>query len=397
METKRNKFNEQPQKKGGKDMTNVVLTAAGATIVGAGGALGATELLNDGRNEDDDLDVLDEELDEELEEQTAQTEDNTAEQTAQATAQQTTQPQQPPVQPDEMQPVDNGTTVTDNTTTVADNGNTPPAGNNGQQTGSETPVDPTLDDVNPDLIAQEITTEEVDPNDVDVADMIAVDQVGTVYTADGYELNAAAVHTADGGQYLMIDEDNDMTFDLITDLEGNPVVAVDGNLTMSDIEQEITTEEVDPNDVDVADMIAVDQVGTVYTADGYELNAAAVHTADGGQYLMIDEDNDMTFDLITDLEGNPVVAVDGNLTMSDIEDMMDETGDELAYNPEQDEMELAHGENPEDGIVDTEGDLAMADRSDEEDDSEGFFENIQDDDADDDLAMGDAVIEDDII
>lgn len=314
METKRNKFNEQPQKKGGKDMTNVVLTAAGATIVGAGGALGATELLNDGRNEDDDLDVLDEELDEELEEQTAQTEDNTAEQTAQATAQQTTQPQQPPVQPDEMQPVDNGTTVTDNTTTVADNGNTPPVGNNGQQTGSETPVDPTLDDVNPDLIAQEITTEEVDPNDVDVADMIAVDQVGTVYTADGYELNAAAVHTADGGQYLMIDEDNDMTFDLITDLEGNPVV-----------------------------------------------------------------------------------AVDGNLTMSDIEDMMDETGDELAYNPEQDEMELAHGENPEDGIVDTEGDLAMADRSDEEDDSEGFFENIQDDDMDDDLAMDDAVIEDDII
>ena len=310
METKRNKFNEQPQKKGGKDMTNVVLTAAGASIVGAGGALGAAELLNDGKTDEEELDIqmVDEEL--EQEELTAQVEDNAEEQAQQTAAQHTAQNQnqQPVHEPEEMQPVDNGAVV-------ADNGNTAPSGNNGQQTGNETPADPALDDVDPNLIAQEITTVEVDPNDVDVADMISVDSVGTAYTEDGHEMGAAAVHTSDGGQYLMIDVDNDMTFDVITDLEGNPVV-----------------------------------------------------------------------------------AVDGNLTMSDIEDMMDDTGGELAFDPGRDEMELAGGENPENGIVDTEDDyLAMGDRIQEGYDEEDEQDVAFDDEMDDSLAMDDAVMDDDII
>ena len=227
METKRNIFNEKPQKKGGKDVTNVVLTAAGATVVGAGGALGATELLNDGRTDEDDLEI--EEVDDE---QTAQTEDKPEEQ-----PEQQAQPQQPvnpqPAQdPNEIQPVDNNTVAGNQQPTDS------PAQNNevGQQTGGNTP-DPALNDVDPNAIAQEITATEVDPNDVDVADMVSVDNVDTMYFDDGSEMPVAAVHTSDGGQYLMIDVDNDMTFDVITDLEGNPLVAVDGNLTMSDIEE----------------------------------------------------------------------------------------------------------------------------------------------------------------
>ena len=306
METKRNIFNEQPQKKGGKDVTNVVLTAAGATVVGAGGALGATELLNDGRTDEDDLEI--EEVDDE---QTAQTEDKPEEQ-----PEQQAQPQQPvnpqPAQdPNEIQPVDNNTVAGNQQPTDS------PAQNNevGQQTGGNTP-DPALNDVDPNAIAQEITATEVDPNDVDVADMVSVDNVDTMY------------------------------FD-----------------------------------------------------DGSEMPVAAVHTSDGGQYLMIDVDNDMTFDVITDLEGNPLVAVDGNLTMSDIEDMMDESGGALAYNPESDEMELANGENPEDGIVDTEGgDLAMDDRTgDIEDEEEDLMDELTDM-QDDELALDDdSLMEDDII
>ena len=306
METKRNIFNEQPQKKGGKDVTNVVLTAAGATVVGAGGALGATELLNDGRTDEDDLEI--EEVDDE---QTAQTEDKPEEQ-----PEQQAQPQQPvnpqPAQdPNEIQPVDNNTVAGNQQPTDS------PAQNNevGQQTGGNTP-DPALNDVDPNAIAQEITATEVDPNDVDVADMVSVDNVDTMY------------------------------FD-----------------------------------------------------DGSEMPVAAVHTSDGGQYLMIDVDNDMTFDVITDLEGNPLVAVDGNLTMSDIEDMMDESGGALAYNPEHDEMELANGENPEDGIVDTEGgDLAMDDRTgDIEDEEEDLMDELTDM-QDDELALDDdSLMEDDII
>lgn len=315
METKYNKFNEKPQKKGGKDMTNVVLTAAGATVVGAGGALGATELLNDGRTDEDELEI--EEVDDE---QTAQVEDKPEEQ-----PQPQPQPQQPvnpqPAQdPNEIQPVDNNTVANNDTPTQQPTQE--PAQNNevGQQTGGNTP-DPALNDVDPNAIAQEITATEVDPNDVDVADMVSVDAVDTMYFEDGSEM---------------------------------PV--------------------------------------------------AAVHTSDGGQYLMIDVDNDMTFDVITDLEGNPLVAVDGNLTMSDIEDMMDESGGALAYNPERDEMELANGENPEDGIVDTEGgDLAMNDRLGdvEEEDDDLMDDDLMDDDLgdmqDDDLAMDDSIMEDDII
>lgn len=307
METKRNIFNEKPQKKGGKDVTNVVLTAAGATVVGAGGALGATELLNDGRTDEDDLEI--EEVDDE---QTAQVEDKPEEQ-----PQQPAQPQQPvnpqPAQdPNEIQPVDNNNVAGNQQPTDS------PAQNNevGQQTGGNTP-DPSLNDVDPNAIAQEITATEVDPNDVDVADMVSVDNVDTMYFEDGSEM---------------------------------PV--------------------------------------------------AAVHTSDGGQYLMIDVDNDMTFDVITDLEGNPLVAVDGNLTMSDIEDMMDESGGALAYNPDRDEMELANGENPEDGIVDTEGgDLAMADRTgDVEEEEEDLMDELTDDMQDDDLALDDdSLMEDDII
>ncbi len=155
------------------------------------------------------------------------------------------------------------------------------------------------------------------------------------------------------------------------------------------IAQEITATEIDPNDVDLADIVTVDDVDTLYFEDGSEMPVAAFHTPDGGEYLMVDVDNDMVFDVVTDLEGNPVTAVEGNMTMSDIEDMMDETGEELALNPEQDDKELAWGEDPEDGIVDTDADgnyLAYNDRatSDEDDwDDEEQEEIPEEEDADD--------------
>ena len=66
---------------------------------------------------------------------------------------------------------------------------------------------------------------------------------------------------------------------------------------------------------------------------------------------MVDVDNDLTFDVITDLEGNPINAVESNLTMSDIEDMYDTSGDYLAFNESQNEKELSLGGNPEDDIL----------------------------------------------
>ena len=139
------------------------------------------------------------------------------------------------------------------------------------------------------------------------------------------------------------------------------------------------------------------------------MQVASIHTQDGGQFLMVDVDNDMTFDVITDLEGNPIVQVDSNLTFSDVEDMMDETGGELAYNAEQDEQELAYGGDPEDGILDTltsvfedddyedpENLLAENEMS-EDEDEEGIDDDSEEDDND--IALNDEqddTIEDDI-
>ena len=295
METERNKFNKPSQAKGGKDSTKIVLTAAGATAVGAAAAVAANEWNNDVPDKPEPAEPA--------------TNENAQEANAEGTAQQQAQQgsngnsggQQS--QPDhEIHPVDNGQTV--GQASVQPSGDAPVQPDNPvvqhDTTPDDVPYDP-IDDVDPDLIAQEITAVEIDPNDVDVADMVVIDNIDTIYLEDGSEV---------------------------------PV--------------------------------------------------ATVHTEDNGQYLMVDIDDDMTFDMILDMEGNPVAQVDGNLTMSDVLDMYDETGGELAYNAEQIEQELAGSDNPEIDIIDTSDLAAVTPVSDEE-----FAEDGSDDDDGNDLADAD--------
>ena len=284
-------FSNEPQKKGGKDSTRVILTAAGATTVGAAAGYAASQM---------DETQSEEQLPTEGEE-TEVIAENTEQQEQSTQPQQSNQQTQPQTN-DEIQPIGSQTDE--------------PSGevqqNTQQGSQNETGI---IDDVDPDLIAQEITAVEIDPNDVDMADIIQVDDIDTLYTPDGSEMQVASIHTQDGGQFLMVDVDNDMTFDVITDLEGNPIV-----------------------------------------------------------------------------------QVDSNLTFSDVEDMMDETGGELAYNAEQDAQELAYGGDPEDGILDTltgvfedeyedpENLLAENEVS-EDEDEEGFDDDSEEDDSD--IALND--------
>lgn len=274
METERNKFKRDSQAKGGKDSTKIVLTATGAAVVGASVATAANDWNND---EPDKTEVV------------SQAPVENAPHSTEGQAGQSEQPihsnlEQPQ---NEILPIDSGQAIDqesnhDTSETIAqDNQNT----DQQEPEKEDQPYDPSIDDVDPNMIAQEITAIEVDPNDVDLADVLIIDYMDTMYFEDGTEMPAALVHT----------EDNE-------------------------------------------------------------------------QYLMVDIDDDMTFDVILDLEGNPIAPVDGNLTMSDVLDMFDETGNELAYNPETDELELAGGETPEQDIVDTEvyNELAMLDRQDEE-------------------------------
>ena len=310
METKKNIFSNGPEKKGGKDSTRIVLTAAGATVVGAGAAMGINEAL---KQDDQEKENPEQTNGQEAQHQETQQEAQQANQ--QASQQQTSQQSS-----NEPQPVDSSENQATNPEPVDNND----MADNSNAGGNENGGDVNLDDVDVDQIAQEITAVEVDPNDVDMADIIQVDDVDTLYFEDGSEMQVASIHTPDGGEYMMVDVDNDMTFDVITDLEGNPIA-----------------------------------------------------------------------------------QVDSNLTYSDVEDMMDETGGELAYVPDRDDQELANGEDPEEGIVDTlvgmfddEEDVAE-NREDYEDGEEEANEEeddddldiAEDDDAEDDL---DSVMEDDL-
>lgn len=296
MDTERIKLGKPAQAKGGKDSTKIVLTAAGAVAAGTGAAVAANVWNNDAPEEQ----VTDQSI----------TEENSQETTTGQTNQQGEQQgaggnngQQNQQTETEVQPVDNNQTVGQTSDITSQNGN---ESGLTHPTQEEEPYNP-LDDVDPNLVAEEIIGEEIDPNDVDLADVVTIDDVDTVYMEDGTEMPVALVH----------DEDNE-------------------------------------------------------------------------QYLMVDIDDDMTFDMIFDMEGNPIAAVDGNLTMSDVLDMFDETGDELAYNAEQIEQELADAESPEQDIIDT-NDLAMLDRGDSEGmatttaiPEEEFEEGGDDTDSDDD-------------
>lgn len=300
MDTERLKLGKPAQAKGGKDSTKIVLTAAGATAVGTGAAVAANIWDNDAPEEQ----VADQNI----------TEENTQETTTEQTSQQ-----------------------------VEQQGG---GGNNGQQT--ETEVQP------------------VDNNQT-------VGQTSDITTQNGNE----------SGQTHPNQEDEPY----------NPLDDVDPNL----VAEEIIGEEIDPNDVDLADVVTIDNIDVVYMEDGTEMPVALVHDENNEQYLMVDIDDNMTFDMIFDMAGNPIAAVDGNLTMSDVLDMFDETGDELAYNAEQIEQELAGAENPEQDIIDT-NDLAMLDRGESEVmatttaiSEEEFEEDGDDSDSDDgsDLAEAD--------
>lgn len=285
MDTERSKFKKDSQAKGGKDSTKIKLTAAGVVAAGVGAGAGtaaATAWNNEGPHHEEPVQQPQEEI----------SENNTNGQDAQEVQQNSSSQQ--------------GTTST--------------------TTGSQQ----TITEVHP--VDSNQTTDVSQPEEpANVSDTITND-IDTVVEEPL--------------------KDDETPYDADID-DVDPDLIVQG----------ILTEEVDPNDVDVADVVTIDFIDTMYFEDGSEMPVAIVHTEDNEQYVMVDLDDDMTFDMIFDLEGNPIAPVDGNLTMSDVLDMFDETGDALAYDPQLTEQELIGSENPEQDIVDTtNGDLAMADR-----------------------------------
>lgn len=82
---------------------------------------------------------------------------------------------------------------------------------------------------------------------------------------------------------------------------------------------DVIVEEIDPQDIDMEDVLLVDEIGTVYTVDGGELNAALIHDAQGNQAVMVDIDGDQVYDVIATPEGDVIAQVPGDIDVSDVE------------------------------------------------------------------------------
>ena len=103
----------------------------------------------------------------------------------------------------------------------------------------------------------DVIVEEIDPQDIDMEDVLLVDEIGTVYTVDGGELNAALIHDNQGNQAVMVDVDGDNVYDVIATPEGEVIAQVPGDIDVSDVEllyaqQHGHTGYMEQNDFDIA-------------------------------------------------------------------------------------------------------------------------------------------------
>lgn len=103
----------------------------------------------------------------------------------------------------------------------------------------------------------DVIVEEIDPQDIDMEDVLLVDEIGTVYTVDGGELNAALIHDSQGNQAVMVDVDGDNVYDVIATPEGEVIAQVPGDIDVSDVEllyaqQHGHTGYMEQNDFDIA-------------------------------------------------------------------------------------------------------------------------------------------------
>ena len=352
---------EKPTKKAGHNNTATILTSAGVSMVsGAGGAAGAMAYMNSQNHpvtddDEDDEDELEDENDNGEGENEDENENENGNQDENENGNETgslngnegddfdfnnngdngdlvdneilpiDDGQPVDVGPVDIDPVDNGDLVdnnppVDNVEPVdninpVDNGDL--ADNNG---GNVPPVDnPPVDDVIPDEIAQELTSE-IDENDIDGSGIFDVSSVETHYDEQGNEMQVAMINTPDGGQFMMVDLDNDMAFDVITDLEGNPVAQVEAALTMSDIEEMLDEAggymaPTEHDNVELAQEVNVEVVDVVNT-DGSGTDIAALQSDDYDEPDTYPEDDPLLAD--NDIQPDYDQGLDPNADMLEV-------------------------------------------------------------------------------
>lgn len=101
----------------------------------------------------------------------------------------------------------------------------------------------------------------------------------------------------------------------------------------------ISEENIDPNDIDMADVVNFDEIGAVYTVDGENYTAASFHDGAGNDFVMVDVDGDDVFDVIMDAEGNLLAEVPGNISVGDAQEDIEPDDVYLAYDGEMDNVD----------------------------------------------------------
>lgn len=132
---------------------------------------------------------------------------------------------------------------------------------------------------------------------------------------------------------------------------GNAHPSSDGETPQEVAEAIAGAQEIDKNDIDAPSVLEMKEFTTVYNADGTEVQAVVGIAPDGTQYLLADADGDGVYEGVYDMVGNFVVNAEANLTHSDIEIMMDQSGGYLAFTEMDHTNEI---EDPTEDILDTE-------------------------------------------
>ena len=130
-----------------------------------------------------------------------------------------------------------------------------------------------------------------------------------------------------------------------------PTHPTGGDTPQEVAEQIAHAEEIDKDDIDAPAIVEIDGFTTAYDQAGNEFEAVMAHTPDGVPVMLVDTDGDGVYEGVFDTNGNFVAQADANLTHSDMEAMMDQTGGFLALN-EHDKTNAT--EDPTNDIIDTE-------------------------------------------
>ena len=163
---------------------------------------------------------------------------------------------------------------------------------------------------------------------------------------NGKKWTRASIAAAVASGALTTEAANLLYAQLTNEFEPTPEPVPEPEPTPDDI-VDVIVEEIDPQDIDMEDVLLVDEIGTVYTVDGGELNAALIHDTYGSQAVMVDVDGDNVYDVIATPEGEVIAQVPGDIDVSDVELLYAQQHGHTGY-MEQNDFDIAMNEEHND-------------------------------------------------